>query len=341
MARYADLTARGLNSLWYGGNRLYWILWPVAFVYGKLVALRRLAYRKTWLKSIDAGVPVVVVGNLTVGGTGKTPLVVWLARVLRQRGFRVGIICRGYRGEAADWPRAVGVASDVAAVGDEATLLASRTGGPVVAGPDRAAAAQALLGMQTVDVVLSDDGLQHYRLRRAFEIVVIDGTRGLGNGLCLPAGPLREPETRLREVDAVVVNDGDFARSGAMRASVRAVCAREITTGEERSLADFRGRSVHAVAAIGNPGRFFDLLIAHDLDVDPRPLADHAVLRVEDLRFDDDLPVMLTEKDAVKCRTLNIGNVWAVVTELEFASGDGERLVDRLVRALERQPENL
>lgn len=341
MSRGADLAARGFDSLWYGGNRLYWLLWPVAFVYRRLVMLRRFAYRRGWLESVDVGIPVVVVGNLTVGGTGKTPLVAWLAVTLRERGFRVGIICRGYRGEAVDWPQVVDAGSDVAVVGDEAKLLVRLTECPVVAGPDRVEAAQICKRQQALDVVLSDDGLQHYRLKRAFEIAVVDGSRGLGNGLCLPAGPLREPATRLREVDAVVVNDGDFEKSGAIRASVRAVCAREIATGERRPLTEFRGRAVHAVAAIGNPGRFFDLLTRHGLDVDPRPLADHAALSAEELGFADGAPVMLTEKDAVKCEGLKIGNVWSVVTELEFSAGDGERLIGTLVRALERQPENL
>lgn len=341
MSRSADLAAQGLDSLWYGGNRLGRVFWPAAFVYRKLVAFRRLLYRRGWLESIDVGIPVVVVGNLTVGGTGKTPLVVWLALALRERGFRVGIVCRGYRGEAADWPQVVEAASDVAAVGDEAKLLALRTACPTVAGPDRVEAAQSLMRRLALDVILSDDGLQHYRLRRAFEIAVIDGTRGLGNGLCLPAGPLREPETRLKQVDAVVVNEGDFRMSGAMHASVHALYAREIATGDERPLDDFRGRSVHAVAAIGNPSRFFDLLARHGLDVDPRPLADHAALVADDLDFDDEAPVMLTEKDAVKCERFNVGNVWSVVTELEFSPGDGERLIGMLVQALERKPENL
>jgi tetraacyldisaccharide 4'-kinase len=341
MIRLRDLTTRVLNALWYGGNPVYWLLWPFGFVYRELVGIRRFAYRKRWVRTIDVGLPVIAVGNLTTGGTGKTPLVIWLARELGKRGYRIGIVCRGYRGGASDWPRAVDAASDAEAVGDEALLLATRTGCPVFAGPDRAAAAAALIRANTLDVVLSDDGLQHYRLRRAFEIVVIDGTRGFGNGLCLPAGPLREPITRLREADAVVVNGGQFERSGAMHASVRAVGVRELGTGAERQLTDFEGRSVHAVAAIGNPGRFFDLLSEHGLNVDPRPFADHAVLTRDDLSFGDDWPIMLTEKDAVKCEALNIGNVWSVVTELSFSPGDGERLLGMLVRGLERQPENL
>jgi tetraacyldisaccharide 4'-kinase len=340
VSSFRNLATTGLNALWYGGSPISWVLWPAHFLYRELMALRRLSYRKGWRKSVDVGVPVIVVGNLTVGGTGKTPLVIWLARELEARGFRVGIVCRGYRGNATDWPRAVDPASDPAAVGDEARLLAGRTGCPVMAGPDRAAAAAALLRVQGLDVILSDDGLQHYRLKRAFEIVVVDGSRGLGNGLCLPAGPLREPPSRLREADAVVINGGEFERSGALHAAVRCVGARELTTGTERPLTHFRGQSVHAVAAIGHPERFFDLLRGHGIDVDARPLADHAALGPDDLRFGDDRAIMMTEKDAVKCGTFSPGNAWAVVVELEFSSGDGDRLIGILMRGLERQPEN-
>lgn len=340
MSAFRERAASAFNRLWYGGGRLYYLLWPFGFVYQVLAAFRRHAYREGWIPSVDVGVPVIVVGNLTTGGTGKTPLVIWLARALRERGFRVGIVCRGYRGQAESWPRAVDADSDAAVVGDEARLLVSAAACPVAAGPDRVAAARLLLRGHSLDVILADDGLQHYRLRRAFEIAVVDGTRGLGNGLCLPAGPLREPATRLKEVDAVVVNEGDFEKSGSFRASVEVVHARELSTGATRPLADFKGQPVHAVAAIGNPQRFFDLLLGNGLSVDTRPFADHAALTAEDLRFDDDAPILMTEKDAVKCESLNIGNAWSVVTDLAFSPGDGQRLVGLLVRGLERQPEN-
>ena len=158
-----------------------------------LARLRRTAYRRGWRRTVEAPVPVIVVGNVSVGGTGKTPFVIWLADQLKQRGRRVGIVTRGYRGKGTEWPQPVTAQSDPQEVGDEPVLLARRTGCPVVAGPDRVACVEALLAHTRVDVVLSDDGLQHYRLGRAFEIAVVDGVRGMGNGLCLPAGPLREP----------------------------------------------------------------------------------------------------------------------------------------------------
>ena len=175
-------TAELLNDIWYGKSPLRYALWPVSAVYRGLARLRRTAYRRGWRPIVEAPVPVIVVGNVSVGGTGKTPFVIWLADQLKQRGRKVGIVTRGYRGKGKEWPRAVTADSDPEEVGDEPVLLARRTRCPVVAGPDRVACVEALLEDSRVDVVLSDDGLQHYRLARAFEIAVVDGARGMGNG---------------------------------------------------------------------------------------------------------------------------------------------------------------
>jgi len=340
MGRWREIATRASAALWYGSHPLRWLLWPVAFVFGALVAVRRLGYRQGWLKSFDAGVPVIVVGNITAGGTGKTPLVIWLASRLRERGFRVGILCSGYGGTAERWPQPVAKSSDVSKVGDEALLLARRTLCPVVAGPDRVAGARHLLGPAPLDVIVMDDGLQHYRLRRAFEIAVVDGTRALGNGLCLPAGPLREPASRLNEVDAVVVNEGAFGHRGMLRAKLRIVRVYGLGSGAERKLADFAGQHVHAVAAIGNPERFFDALEAGRLVVEAHAHPDHAALTAADIDFGDGRPVLITEKDAVKCERFGSDRLWCVVTDLEFDAGHGERLLQILDRALEMQPEN-
>lgn len=335
-----DAATSRLNAIWYGASWLAWILLPVSWAYRALVAVRRGCYQSGLARSVDVGVPVVVVGNLTVGGTGKTPLTIWLASRLLERGIPAGIVCRGYAGASQDWPRLVDGDTDPVSVGDEAVLLARRTGCPVAAGPDRAAAAALLLESAPVDVILSDDGLQHYRLRRSYEIVVIDGQRKLGNGWCLPAGPLREPAHRLQAVDAVVVSDGDFNGVATLDARVRAVHVVELATRNRRPLDDFSGQAVHAVAAIGNPNRFFDLLSRHGLIVDSRAHADHSALSQEDLSFDDGHPVLMTEKDAVKCEGSDVRNLWCVVTDLEFAPGDGERLERDIVGHLQRMPEN-
>jgi len=294
-----------------------------------------MAYQRELLKTVELPVPVVVVGNVSVGGTGKTPFVIWLAAQLQQRHLRVGIVTRGYRGRAADWPRLVGADSDPREVGDEPVLLARRTGCPVAAGPDRVAAAQRLLDAQRVDVLLSDDGLQHYRLARRFEIAVVDGQRGMGNGLCLPAGPLREPAERIHEVDAIVVNGGDWGHAGVFRATAVVTGIHRVKDRAPRTLESFKGRPVHAVAGIGNPQRFFNLLDDAGLEVIPHPLEDHAELGPGDLRFEEPGAVLITEKDAVKCEAFAHDDVWCVVVDLTFDDDKTARLMRLVMRDLQ------
>lgn len=324
-----------LNEIWYGRHPLKWLLKPASLLFRVAAGLRRNLYASGRLRAVELGVPVVVVGNLSVGGTGKTPCVIWLAGELASRGLTVGIVTRGYGGTHRAWPALVGADSSPRAFGDEAVLLAKKTGCAVAAGPDRVAGAKLLLVDGPVDVILSDDGLQHYRLARAFEIAVVDGLRGLGNGLCLPAGPLREPPERLDHVDAVVVNSGPFRLAGALRAELVPSSVYNLESGERRSLADFRERAVHAVAGIGHPDRFFAALRAEGLKVDARPREDHAVLEAQDLEFGDTLPVMITEKDAVKCAAFADDRIWCVVAELAFDAGDAERLLRSLMRCLD------
>lgn len=331
--------SRALNALWYGNHPLRWVLWPVSLVYRLVAGVRRGAYQRRFLPVVELAVPVVVVGNISVGGTGKTPFIIWLAERLKQRGVRVGIVARGYRGGAESWPQWVSADSDPKVVGDEPVLLARRTGCPVVAGPDRVAAAELLLERSPVDVLLSDDGLQHYRLARRLEIAVVDGARGMGNGLCLPAGPLREPTDRLRDVDAIVVNGGVWGHAGVFRAEAVVTRVQQIKGNAQRTLAAFRGRPVHAVAGIGNPERFFDLLDAAGLDVIPHPLDDHADLTAEHLRFAQAGSVLVTEKDAVKCETLAHDDVWCVSVDLQFQPNAAARLIQIVVRGLEEHRE--
>jgi tetraacyldisaccharide 4'-kinase len=323
-----------LNSIWYGNNPLRWLLWPVSLVYLTLSRLRRFLYAKGWLETIDSPVPVIVVGNVSVGGTGKTPFVIWLAGELKQRGRRVGIVTRGYRGKGREWPRVVAPDSDPDEVGDEPVLLARRTGCPVVAGPDRAACVEKLLSGARLDVVISDDGLQHYRLARRLEIAVVDGVRGMGNGLMLPAGPLREPPTRLQEVDAIVVNGGSWGHAGVFRAEAVVTRVFNLKDGAQRSLESFRKDPVHAVAGIGNPQRFFDLLRDADLEVIAHPLEDHADIGVDELSFEEPGAVLITEKDAVKCERLEVDGVWCVVVDLKFDADRTARLMRLVLREL-------
>ena len=324
-----------LDAIWYRGHPLKWALWPIGRLFQWAVRLRRALYRAGITKVITAGVPVIVVGNISVGGTGKTPCVAWLARELTRRGFTVGIVSRGYGGRAKQWPQHVGPDSDPDLLGDEAVLLARGTACAVVAGPDRVAAVEMLRRDSGVDVVLSDDGLQHYRMDRAMEIAVIDGERGLGNGLCLPAGPLREPAARLQEVDAIVVNGGRWPDRQVFRAALVATGAYRVGDGRRETLDTFRKTPVHAVAGIGHPQRFFALLAGEGLDVLPTPLMDHAKIRAEQLEFGDPYPVMITEKDAVKCHRIAHRNVWCVTVEMRFFDHGGERLMDLVMRRLD------
>jgi tetraacyldisaccharide 4'-kinase len=326
--------SHALNTLWYGNSRLRWLLWPASFAYLGLARLRRAAYERGTLAAVELPVPVIVVGNVSVGGTGKTPFIIWLARELKARGLRVGILTRGYRGTAADWPRLVVGDTPAAEVGDEAVLLARRTECPVAAGPDRIAAARRLLDAGALDVLLSDDGLQHYRLARCFEIAVVDGVRGMGNGLCLPAGPLREPEERLRSVDAIVVNGGKWGHAGVFRAAAVVTQVYRVADRAQRTLESFKNEHVHAVAGIGNPQRFFDLLADAGLDVTPHPLEDHADLGPEDLTFEEPGAVLITEKDAVKCEGFARDDVWCVAVDLTLDADQTARLMRLVLREL-------
>jgi tetraacyldisaccharide 4'-kinase len=308
------------NPIWYGRHPLGLVLAPLSWLYCLVVQLRRLGYRKGWIASRRLPVPVVVVGNLTVGGTGKTPAVLKLAELLRARGWNPGIITRGYGGRGGHGsvvPRRVPPDGEPADFGDEPVLLARRSGCPVVAGPDRVAAGALALTGGDLDILLADDGLQHYRLARDIEIAVVDGARGLGNGRCLPAGPLREPRGRLDTVDLVLTNGGDPGGGYGMRLIPgAAVHLREPAVS--RPIADFIGRPVFAVAAIGNPERFFAMLRGLGLEVEGRAYPDHYSFAPSDLEAWPLGPVLMTEKDAVKCTRFAGEDHWFLPVQAEL-----------------------
>ncbi len=318
-----------LDRYGYSLNLVAVLLWPVSLLFGVVARVRRWLYRHGFRRSEVINVPLIVVGNISVGGAGKTPLVARLVELLREAGYHPGVISRGYGGQSEEWPRHVVADSDPHQVGDEPVLLAQRCRCPVVVGPDRVAAAQALLASYACNVILSDDGLQHYRLRRDLEIAVVDGFRRMGNGACLPAGPLREPLSRLREVDFVVGN-------GAARGSEYLMCLRGDTAVNladpyvSAALAGFRHSTIHAVAGIGDPGRFFDHLRQARLRILEHPFPDHHVFRPEDLHFPQDMPVLMTEKDAVKCRSFAPEGCWYVPVSAQLESAFEADLLKRL-----------
>jgi tetraacyldisaccharide 4'-kinase len=336
--------AQRLLRRWYEEPSRPSVLQPLSWIYGAAVSVRRKAYELGWVHSHDVGGPVIVVGNLTVGGTGKTPLTVWLANHLRQRGYVVGLVSRGY-GREQGGLRAVTPDSSWREVGDEPLILQRRTGCMTVVASDRVAAARALIE-RGAKVILADDGLQHLRLRRNCEIVVLDGTRGLGNGRMLPAGPLRESGWRAGAVDALVVNGGAEGQplrgvppklaAAALRMRLVALEARQVAAfGQKQRLEAFRGRPVHAVAGIGNPERFFADLRGRGLQIIEHPFPDHHALAAADLDFGDGLAVLLTEKDAVKCAGIAGPRVWYVPVDAAFCDADARRLLGLVTRAIE------
>jgi tetraacyldisaccharide 4'-kinase len=307
---------------WYRRGAIAWLLWPVSLLFGVLVFLRRFLYFIRILKSRHPGIPVIVVGNVTVGGSGKTPLVLWTAEFLKAKGFSPAIVSRGYGG-SSQTPRAATIADDAAGVGDEPILLSRRSGCPVWVGADRLAVIAAMRSANPdVNLVILDDGLQHYRLRRDLEIAVVDA-RGLGNGFLLPAGPLREPAWRLRTVDAVVAN-GLSRKEDFSMVLVGDTLHRMTDSRDRQPLKAFAGQKVHAVAGIGDPKRFFLQLGAAGVKVQPHPFPDHHAFKPRDLEFGDDLPVLMTEKDAVKLRSAARPNWWVlpVTARPDAAFGD-------------------
>lgn len=329
-----------------GGGAL--ILLPVAILFKAASAVRRRLYASRLLPSWRAPVPVIVVGNITVGGTGKTPLVLEILEILRKRGWTPGVVARGYgrvpRGEQ-DPLGVVRVFPDVATpehFGDEPVLIARRSRVPVYISPNRPAAARALLAAHPeVNVLVSDDGLQHYALARDIEFAVVDGERLFGNGLPLPAGPLREPVARLQGVDAVVVNGGGMpdqipaARRFAMHLGRESFVS--LANGEERSPGEFapalRGRSVAAVAGIGNPERFFEHLARLGINARGRAFDDHHAFQPSELKLPGAEIVLMTEKDAVKCRAFADARMWFMRVEAILPSDFDDFLLTRLATA--------
>jgi tetraacyldisaccharide 4'-kinase len=312
---------------WYRLSPISVLLYPLSLVFRLAVAVRRLLFRLGVLHSVRIGIPVVVVGNLTVGGTGKTPLILALAKALRQSGLLPGILSRGYGGTNTS-PRAVASEDQAERVGDEPLLLAERSGCPVWIGADRVAAARALCAAHpSCNVILCDDGLQHYRLQRDFEIAVED-ERGVGNGLLLPAGPLREPADR--GVDAKVVNGGESG-PGVFGMQLAATGLYRVGDGQvQLTWSELSGKRLHAVAGIGNPGRFFATLSRMGLVFSAHPFPDHHAFRAADLQFADSDLVLMTEKDAVKCRRFGRHDLVAVRVEAEIDPALVELILERI-----------
>ena len=334
------------EQAWY--RRFSWalLLLPISWLFRAVVTLRR-CYQQKIKPNPSLNVPVIVVGNISVGGTGKTPLLLALVSHLKEQGHRPGVISRGYGGSASEYPMLVSTKSNAAEVGDEPLLLA--TACPVVVDPDRYRAAKSLLEQTDCDLILSDDGLQHYRLPRDIEIAVVDGERGFGNGQCLPAGPLREPVSRLQCMDFILTNGrgSNVSLEGSSFFSVEPTQLRHLVTGKQcspspSSLDQSSGignshHKVHAVAGIGNPQRFSKTLEQLGFDVQLHAYPDHHDFRGDELQFDDNLPVIITAKDAVKCTDIINDNVWV----LDVSAKPDTDFLDKLTQAVHNLKESV
>ena len=330
---------RLFNRLWYERGSALLILLPLAWLTGWLVRRRRHQFLHGEKSVYRAPVPVIVVGNISVGGTGKTPLVVWLVAELQARGYRPGIVSRGYGGKAPHYPYLLQPSDTASVVGDEPLMLFQRTGVPVVVDPHRPAAVQALLEQTECDVVISDDGLQHYALGRSYEILVLDGSRGTGNGRLLPCGPLREPASRLQQVNAVVIN-GDRTHHSFSQLPSGLHFRMDIVAGAFHSLADDvsvdgqrvqQTRPLVAIAAIGNPQRFFDTLSGKGIQCECHAFPDHHVYTGQDMARFSSAHILTTEKDAVKLRTIPGVRGWYLPVEARLQPG----LIDDIILSLE------
>jgi tetraacyldisaccharide 4'-kinase len=322
-----------LTEIWYEGRPVPWwlrVLVPVYLAGNRLDRWWKTRQRPNDLDSVF----IIVVGNITVGGSGKTPLVIRLCHLLRQAGFKPGVISRGY-GRKLRGLRLASPGSDPDVVGDEPLLIAQRAGVPVIVSADRCEAARKLVKQQ-IDVIISDDGLQHYRLPRNLEICVVDGNRGFGNGRLIPAGPLREPVKKLSTFDDVVVNGDTDAIPRELPTTQMTLVAgllRSLDSGQSWRLAQFAGCRANAVAGIGNPGRFFDLLRHARIKVNEHVFPDHYVFSADDFnRMDASLPILMTEKDAVKCTSLGLKNAWFLSVDAVLPSEWERDLVGRVLQ---------
>lgn len=319
-----------LFQIWQSKQGAAKVLRPLSWLYCFIVICRRWAYLLKIKKTETIAAPVIVVGNLTVGGTGKTPLVTWLVNYLKEHGYQPGIISRGYGGKARHWPQQVRPDGDPVAVGDEAILISKRTACPMAVGPERLVSGRELLHFHpTCNVIISDDGLQHYALHRDIEVAVIDGKFRFGNDYCLPAGALREPIKRLKKVDFIVVNGESEKDEYGMHYSLSHACSLQDST-QCQPVEQLKGQKVHAMAGIGNPDRFFNQLTEMGLDIIAHPFPDHYFYKEEDLDFGDDKPVLMTEKDAVKCKRFAKAHHWFLPITVEVQETFGKAILEKL-----------
>ena len=308
-----------LVTAWHQGSVWLYLLWPMSLLYRFLMLLRRWCYRVGIFKSYQAPMPVIVIGNISVGGTGKTPMVIALIKALNDAGLKPAVISRGYGSKAPYYPYCVSPDDAANITGDEPLLIAQSCRCPVIIGADRKASIGLLIKQHNCDVVVTDDGLQHYALKRDLEIAIVDGDRLFGNGHCLPMGPLREPITRLQSVDWVISNGVTAQYTHHMQLTARELV--QLKTGEQCLAERWQAnKKVHAVAGIGNPSRFFNTLRELGFDPVEHAFADHHHFVRSDIVFDDNLAVVMTAKDAVKIKPFATDSCWFLPVDAHLPS---------------------
>lgn len=322
---------KAIEKGWYSGNPLNYLLAPLSLLFYIISVIRRLGYRLGWLNSHQAKCPVLVVGNISVGGNGKTPFVIKLVELLQQQNIKVGVVSRGYGGQAQQYPTAV-QSMDTAVYGDEPVLIHKRTGCPVVVGSDRVAGCQMLTDQFNVDIIISDDGLQHYRMKRDIEVAIVDAKREFGNGWVMPVGPLRELNSRLKDVDYVIYNGFNIDEISYEIKVGEPVC---VQTGELIPGHHITDTPVNVVCGIGNPARFERTV--KDLHINIKSFtgfADHYQYRVEDFSSFGDQPVLMTEKDAVKCQSFAQPNWWYLPIDAQLPQGFEAQLLKHIKKVI-------
>ena len=318
-------------QFWYSRSWITWLLCPFSLLFWLITTVRRALFRLNLLKSYRASIPVVIVGNLSVGGNGKTPAVIWLVQELTKCGLNVGVISRGYGSKAKNYPLLITPTSDPIEAGDEPVLIAIRTQAPVCISPNRQQAIECLLQHTKCDVIISDDGLQHYKLQRDFELVIMDAKRGLGNGFLLPAGPLRELPSRLKNVDIIITNGSENQYSDAVM-TLKPQYTVNLVTKAQRPLNEFSQAT--AIAGIGNPPRFFTMLQQHGIQLmETQAFQDHQSFSPELFaKFDKNRPLLMTEKDAVKCMTFAEEHWWYVPVTTEIQGEKAQQFIQKIVQ---------
>ena len=321
-----------LNSIWYKDEAVPLKYKLLSKIFSFFSGFRRNLYSIGFLKRNKIKCPVIIVGNITVGGVGKTPFVIWLVNQLQSKGYKVGVVSRGYGGKREQEPMLIIPQTSARASGDEPLLISKHTHAKIMVGKNRAKAAKSLFQEYRPDVIIADDGLQHYALGRDMEICLIDAEKGLGNQQLLPAGPLREKKERLDSVDLVVYK-GKKAEQLSFHYEPLMVYKLG-KTKQQKSIKDFRNQPIHAVAGIAHPDGFFKMLSDQGLAVIKHPLDDHHEIQASDLQFNDDSVVFITEKDAVKCGDIKTENVWVVVLKLVISEEHKNTILEKVEKVL-------